>query len=47
VERAASAAKKFSEARKSWNVKELRKNESPQEWSNNFDGKWLGTDNEG
>jgi len=47
VERAASAAKKFSEARKTWNVEELRKNESPQEWSNNFDGKWLGRDNEG
>jgi len=47
VERAASAAKKFSEARKTWNVEELRKSESPQEWSNNFDGKWLGVDNEG
>ena len=47
MERAASAAKKFSEARKTWNVEELAKNESPQEWSNNFDGKWLGLDNEG
>ena len=47
MERAASAAKKFNEARKTWNVCELEKKECPQEWSNNFDGKWLGLDNEG
>lgn len=47
VDRAASAAKKFNDARRTWNVNNLLRDEAPQEWSKNFDGKWLGLDNEG
>ena len=49
LERAVSAAKKYHEARQTWNVKDLAgvRVKQPQEWGENFHGKWLGNDLEG
>ena len=49
LERAVSAAKKYHEARQTWNVKDLAgvRVKQPQGWGENFHGKWLGNDLEG
>ena len=49
IERSVSAARKYSEARKSWNVDQLATldQKQPAEWDKHFHGKWLGSDLEG
>jgi len=47
IERATSAAKKYHEAKQTWQVDQIRTQDQPTQFKNNFPAKWLGNDLEG
>jgi len=47
IERATSAAKKYSEAANNWNLEVIRDNEQPPQFIKKFPAKWIGNDLEG
>ena len=47
LQRATSAAKKYSEAVNNWNLEVIRDQEQPTQFTNHFPAKWIGSDLEG